>query len=55
VGQRKRRKLTELALWSLQEMKLADASARFDVIVITLLPAGNEIKLIKNAFDSARL
>jgi hypothetical protein len=28
-----------------------NAASRFDVLAITMLPAGNEIKLIKNAFD----
>jgi putative endonuclease len=51
VGIRKQRKMSQLALWYLQEKKLADTAARFDVVAITLLPEGNEIKLIKNAFD----
>ncbi len=53
VGMRKQSKLSKLALWYLQEKKLSDVNARFDVIAITLLPEGNEIKLIKNAFDLA--
>ena len=51
VGVKKQKKMSQLALWYLQKKKLADANARFDVIAITLLPEGNEIKLIKNAFD----
>jgi putative endonuclease len=51
VGVKKQRKMSQLALWYLQKKKLADISARFDVVAITLLPEGNEIKLIKNAFD----
>ena len=51
VGVKKQRKLSQLALWYLQKKKLADTNARFDVIAITLLSHGNEIKLIKNAFD----
>lgn len=51
VGERKQIKLSRLALWYLQKEKLTDANARFDVVAITLLPEGNEIKLIKNAFD----
>jgi len=51
VGAAKQKKLSQLALWYLQKKKLTDTNARFDVIGITLLPAGNEIKLIKNAFD----
>lgn len=51
VGAKKQKKLSQLALWYLQRNKIEDANARFDVIAITLLPCGNEIKLIKNAFD----
>ena len=51
VGMRKQKKMSQLALWYLQKKKLADANARFDVIAIILMPEGNEIKLIKNAFD----
>jgi putative endonuclease len=51
VGVRKQKKMSQLALWYLQKKKLANSSARFDVVAITLLPEGNEIRLIKNAFD----
>ena len=53
VGARKQTKLSQLALWYLQEKRLADVNARFDVIAITLQAEGNEIKIIKNAFDCA--
>ena len=55
VGTRKQKKLSQLAFWYLQKKKMADGNARFDVIAITLLPEGNEIKLIKNAFDFVAL
>jgi len=51
VGLKKQKKMSLLALWYLQEKKLAGTAARFDVVAITQLPEGNEIKLIKNAFD----
>ena len=51
VGIRKQKKMSQLALLYLQKKKLTDTSARFDVVAITMLPEGNEIKLIKNAFD----
>jgi putative endonuclease len=51
VGIRKQRKMSQLALWYLQEKKLADVNARFDVVAILMLQSGNEIRLIKNAFD----
>jgi putative endonuclease len=51
VGVRKQRKMSQLALVYLQKKKFTDTKARFDVMAITMLPEGNEIKLIKNAFD----
>jgi putative endonuclease len=51
VGIRKQKKLSLLASWYLQGKKLDNASARFDVVAITIFPEGNEIKLIRNAFD----
>lgn len=51
VGVKKQRKMSQLALWYLQEKKTNDARARFDVVAILLLPSGNEIRLIRNAFD----
>ena len=51
VGIRKQKKMSQLALWYLQKKNITDACARFDVVAITMLPSGNEIKLIKNAFD----
>ena len=50
VGINKQRKMSQLALWYLQK-KNADTDARFDVVAITISTSGNEIKLIKNAFD----
>jgi putative endonuclease len=51
VGIRKQKKMSQLALWYLQKQKLGDICARFDVAAVTMLPEGNEISLIKNAFD----
>jgi putative endonuclease len=50
VGISKQRKISQLALWYLQKIK-DDTPVRFDVIAITISTSGNEIKLIKNAFD----
>ncbi|MGV8058681.1 MAG: YraN family protein [Smithellaceae bacterium] len=55
VGTRKQQKLSQLALWYLQKNKLTNSDARFDVIAITLLSEGHEIRLIKNAFDFVAL
>jgi putative endonuclease len=51
VGVKKQRKLSQLALWYMQQKKIKDIPARFDVVAITMFPEANEIKLIKNAFD----
>jgi putative endonuclease len=51
VGIRKQKKMSQLALWYLQKENITGAGARFDVVAITMLPSGNEIRLIKNAFD----
>lgn len=51
VGFAKQKKMSQLALWYLQEKKLADISARFDVVAIQMLDAGMDIRLVKNAFD----
>jgi len=50
VGIYKQKKMSQLALWYLQK-KDADTGARFDVVAVTISASGNEIRLIKNAFD----
>jgi putative endonuclease len=50
VGINKQKKMSQLALWYLQK-KDADTEARFDVVAVSLSASGNEIRLIKNAFD----
>lgn len=51
VGVKKQKKISQLACWYLQEKKLNDTRARFDVVAILMLPQGNDIRLIRNAFD----
>jgi putative endonuclease len=51
VGVQKQKKMSQLALWYLREKKLNDARARFDVVAILMEPSGNDIRLIRNAFD----
>ena len=51
VGIKKQKKISQLALWYLQEKKLSGVHARFDVVAIMIQPSGNDIRLIKNAFD----
>jgi putative endonuclease len=47
----KQRQLSKVALNFLKEKKLGDVKARFDVVAILLGQKGEEIELIKNAFD----
>lgn len=51
VGIKKQKKVSQLALWYLQEKRLTDVRARFDVVAVLILPEGNEVRLIRNAFD----
>jgi putative endonuclease len=47
----KQMQLSKVALYFLKEKKLEDVKARFDVVAILLKPQGEEIELIKDAFD----
>jgi putative endonuclease len=47
----KQRQLSKVALNYLNEKRLKDLKARFDVVAILLRPQGEEIELIKDAFD----
>mgnify|MGYP001585690630 CR=1 FL=1 len=47
----KQRQLSKVALYFLKEKKIEDVKARFDVVAILLTPGGEEIELIKDAFD----
>jgi putative endonuclease len=47
----KQRQLSKTALYFLKEKKIEDVKARFDVVAILLIPGGEEIELIKDAFD----
>ena len=47
----KQRQLSKAALYFLKEKKLGEVKARFDVVAVLLGPGGEEIKLIKDAFD----
>jgi putative endonuclease len=48
----KQMQLSKAALYFLKEKRLGDVKARFDVVSILLRPEGEEIELIRNAFDS---
>jgi putative endonuclease len=51
VGLEKQRKLSRIALHYLQEKHLGNRPARFDVVAVKLIPSGNEVELIRNAFE----
>jgi putative endonuclease len=51
VNSSKQRQLSKVALYFLKEKKLEDVKARFDVVAIILGQNGEEIELIKDAFD----
>jgi putative endonuclease len=51
VNPSKQRQLSKVALNYLNEKRLNDVKARFDVVAILLGPVNEEIDLIKDAFD----
>ena len=51
IGKNKQYRLSRLALSYLNEKKLTDCRARFDVICIRFLEDKNEIALFKDAFE----
>ena len=48
----KQMQLSKAALYFLKQKKLENVKARFDVVAIIVGPKGEEIELIKDAFDS---
>jgi putative endonuclease len=51
VNQRKQRQLSRVALTYLNQKKLAEMPARFDVVAVELIPPAPRIEVIRNAFD----
>jgi len=51
VNPKKQSQMSKVALNFLKEKRLEDVKARFDVVAILLGPRGEEIELIKDAFD----
>jgi len=51
VDFKKRKKLSTVALWYLEEKKITDCHARFDVVSILLSKEPPEIQLFRDAFD----
>ena len=51
VNPKKQSQMSKVALNFLKEKRLEDVKARFDVVAILIGPRGEEIELIKDAFD----
>ena len=51
VNASKQRQLSKVALHFINEKHLGDIKARFDVVAILLGPRGEEIELIRDAFE----
>jgi putative endonuclease len=51
VGLEKQKKLSRISLHYLQQKRLENRNARFDVMAVKLLPDGTRIELIRNAFN----
>jgi len=51
IGPTKQKKISKVALHYMQEKGLGDRNARFDAVAIRFTPHGDQIQLIKNAFD----
>ena len=51
VHSSKQRQLSKVALYYLKEKRLEDAKARFDVVAILLGQKGEEVELIRDAFE----
>jgi len=51
VNPRKQRQLSRVALTYLNQKKLGDRPARFDVVAVELIPPAPRIEVIRNAFE----
>lgn len=51
VGREKQKKISRVSLQYLKEKHFYPCNARFDVVAIKMLPSGNTVELIQNAFD----
>jgi putative endonuclease len=51
VGRRKQKKISCVSLQYLSNKNLRHRPVRFDVVAVMLLPSGNRIELIRNAFE----
>jgi len=51
VDIKKQKKISRIAMNYLAEKELDDRNARFDVVAIHFLPEGEQVEIIKDAFD----
>ena len=51
VNERKQRQLSKVALAYLNQKKLQNVPARFDVVAVELIPPTPQIEVIRNAFE----
>jgi putative endonuclease len=51
VSHQKQKKISRIAMHYLQERQFHHRFARFDVVAVKLLPSGNRIEIIPNAFE----
>ena len=51
IDSRKRRQLSKVALAYMKSNKCPEAKSRFDVVAINLSDEGDQIEVIRNAFD----
>ncbi len=51
VGHQKQKKISRIAMHYLEEKRLRQRLARFDVVAVKLLSSGHKIEIIRNAFD----
>jgi len=51
VGLEKQKRISKISLKYLEEKHLYPCDARFDVVAIKMLPGGNKVELIQNAFE----
>ena len=52
VGVEKQKKLCRISMKYLEEHRLYPCNARFDVVAVKMFPAGNQVEVIRNAFES---
>jgi putative endonuclease len=51
VNERKQRQLSKVALTYLNQKKITEMPARFDVVAVELIPPAPQIEVIRNAFE----